>query len=597
MQILVLALCISTAASFSGIATTYGPPNGESPHGGNCALMSWLDFAPQFHVALNNDQYGSGGHCGRCVSVTCTDPRCTNKGTAVVGQITDRCPECKSGDLDMSLPMFQKITGFTTDRLQISWTFVDCPVQGGVQVCAKSGSSKDWLYVQPANTVGGVQSMKINGGDAPIFPSSFYYISTVLHTVELATTQVVMTSYSGETISTTVALTADKCTQIPQQFQGGSSQSESPPATEIPTTQVTTPAPTNPPTTTQPPKTTPPTTIAPTTPSPTTETLTTQAPTTTLPSTTSVPTTQAPTTQPFTTISPTTTVPTTFTPTTTTPTTTAPTTTATSTTTPTSTAPTSTAPTTIAPTTASPTSTAPTTTAPITTAPTTTAPTTTAPTTTAPTTTTPSTIPPRTTVPTTQAPSPRIMTTQPPSTTTQPPTTLTPTPPVTTVLTTQPVTSRPPTTNVPTTETPSTPPPPTTTHSVSTPTTSLRPTTTVPPTTPLLTTQAPTSVTPLSIDSPPTDAPTGHESNVPSRPPTTSTTASNQISVGAAGKTDASGGVIIGTIAFIAVGVGMYVAVVQRARRRLDEPKANARALSEIPVLETSSGQHSVAIL
>ncbi|RHY28926.1 hypothetical protein DYB32_007403, partial [Aphanomyces invadans] len=177
--------------------------------------------APQFHVAINDNQYDYGVHCGRCVSVTCVDARCPTK-RSVMGQITDRCPECSHGDLDMSLPMFQQVTGFTTDRLAISWDFVDCPVAGGVQVCAKSGSSIHWLYVQPDNAVNGVKSMRINGGDAPIFASAYYFMSTVLGTVDLSRTQVEMTSHSGETIRATVALVADQCTQIPQQFGGDS---------------------------------------------------------------------------------------------------------------------------------------------------------------------------------------------------------------------------------------------------------------------------------------------------------------------------------------------------------------------------------------
>ncbi|RHZ30895.1 hypothetical protein DYB26_005786 [Aphanomyces astaci] len=213
-------LCsIGVTSAFTGIATTYGPPDGESPQGGNCAMMKWLPLAPQFHVAINNNQYDTGANCGRCVSVTCVDARCQSKRT-VLGQVTDRCPECSQGDLDMSLPMFQQVTGFTTDRLAISWEFVDCPVTDGVQVCAKDGSSIHWLYVQPGNTLNGVKSMRINGGDAPLFGSAYYFMSTVLGTVDLSQTQVEMTSHSGQTIKATVALVANQCTQISQQFNG-----------------------------------------------------------------------------------------------------------------------------------------------------------------------------------------------------------------------------------------------------------------------------------------------------------------------------------------------------------------------------------------
>ncbi|KAG9416821.1 hypothetical protein AC1031_001211 [Aphanomyces cochlioides] len=317
------AFATTTSAQFNGIATTYGPPNGESPHGGNCALMTWLDFAPQFHVALNDKQWSSGVHCGRCVQVQCTDARCKNP-QPVLGQITDRCPECNHGDLDMSLPMFNKITGYTTDRLTIHWEFVDCPVSGGVQVCAKAGSSKHWLYIQASNTVDGVASMNINGAPAPVFGSAYYFMSQVLGSVELADTQISMTSHAGETIQIKVTLEADKCTQIPQQFSKTSraiALPAAPPSAEAaptspPTTQPTTSSP--PPTTTAPIATTslPTTTTFPLTlPPPTTTanptvavenvSVTSAAPTTTSPTvlpTTVTATTSAPTPSPTTSV-------------------------------------------------------------------------------------------------------------------------------------------------------------------------------------------------------------------------------------------------------------------------------------------------------
>ncbi|CAK4685121.1 unnamed protein product [Aphanomyces euteiches] len=208
-----------TAGTFSGDGTTYG--DGD-PGNGNCALMKYLPSATAYHVALNNDQYDSGANCGRCVKLSCTDSRCKNTAP-VVAQIVDRCPECKQGDLDMSLQLWNAVTGYPSDRVKITWDYVDCDVQGGIQVCAKEGSSIYWLYVQPGNTRTGVQSMKINGADAPIFSSAYYFMSTVLNTIPLSQTTVEMTAYTGETIKATVSLTANQCTQIPQQFKGGPS--------------------------------------------------------------------------------------------------------------------------------------------------------------------------------------------------------------------------------------------------------------------------------------------------------------------------------------------------------------------------------------
>ncbi|KAF0686375.1 Aste57867_21819 [Aphanomyces stellatus] len=205
---------------YTGLSSTYGGPDGVDASTGNCGPMAALPSATKYHVAMNDPQYIKGLHCGRCVQIQCTDPRC-NSNKVMMAQITDRCPECKSGDLDMTLPLFQELTGYQTDKYAISWSFVDCPVDGGIQVCAKDGSSKYWLFVQPMNTVSGVRSMKINGGTADPFPSNYYFMSTKLGVVELGDTDVEMTSWAGETIKTTVALQAGACTQIRQQFSTG----------------------------------------------------------------------------------------------------------------------------------------------------------------------------------------------------------------------------------------------------------------------------------------------------------------------------------------------------------------------------------------
>ncbi|KAG9416820.1 hypothetical protein AC1031_001210 [Aphanomyces cochlioides] len=298
LRVLAAAIATTTAVvatTYSGLSSTYGGPDGVDATTGNCAPMMPLTTATRYHVAMNDPQYNQGLNCGRCVQVKCVDPRCTSN-KVMTAQVTDRCPECSYGDLDMTLPLFSELTGFVTDKYKIEWQFVDCDVSGGIQVCAKEGSSKFWLYVQPMNTVTGVKSMSINGGDAPPFLPAFYFMSQTLG-VELSSTQIEMTSWSGEVISTTVSLQAGACTQISQQFKKGQSPSDpaTPPATKAPTTAPTT-APTAAPTTAPPSTASPTTTKA----SPTS----TQAPDTTTSPTTSTPTTAPPTTAATTTSTP-----------------------------------------------------------------------------------------------------------------------------------------------------------------------------------------------------------------------------------------------------------------------------------------------------
>ncbi|EQC26888.1 hypothetical protein SDRG_15311 [Saprolegnia diclina VS20] len=215
---LVAAAFAATATAFSGPATTYGGPDGVDVQGGNCGIMASLPNAKAFHVAINHEQWDSGRNCGRCVQVTCTDKRCKSHAK-VIGQVTDQCHECGYGGLDLTLPFFKQVTGDTTDRYTISWSFVNCPVSGNIQVCAKEGSNQYWLAVQAGNTRSGVASMSINGKKSPLMnaDSNYFYVSTTSN-IPLSKTQVSLTSFSGQVVSATVNLTPGKCTAIRSQF-------------------------------------------------------------------------------------------------------------------------------------------------------------------------------------------------------------------------------------------------------------------------------------------------------------------------------------------------------------------------------------------
>jgi expansin len=96
---------------FEGEATYYDA-NGT----GACGFPASNDFLV---AAINDEQY-SKANCGRCVEVT--GP--TGK---VVVRITDKCPGCSSGDLDLSQTAFGKIAKLSAGRIAIKWHFVTCP--------------------------------------------------------------------------------------------------------------------------------------------------------------------------------------------------------------------------------------------------------------------------------------------------------------------------------------------------------------------------------------------------------------------------------------------------------------------------------------
>ena len=96
---------------FEGEATYYDA-NGT----GACGFPASSDFMV---AAINDEQY-SKANCGRCVSVTGPN------GTVVV-RITDKCPGCDFGDIDLSMTAFGKIAKLSAGRIAITWHFVSCP--------------------------------------------------------------------------------------------------------------------------------------------------------------------------------------------------------------------------------------------------------------------------------------------------------------------------------------------------------------------------------------------------------------------------------------------------------------------------------------
>uniref|UniRef100_K3X0Q7 Expansin-like EG45 domain-containing protein n=1 Tax=Globisporangium ultimum (strain ATCC 200006 / CBS 805.95 / DAOM BR144) TaxID=431595 RepID=K3X0Q7_GLOUD len=209
-----LALLVTGALGFAraddyfrgdGTAYTLG-----STSAGNCNMMAANSDAGANYAAINNPQWDGMKSCGRCAEVSCDDARCTSTSSQVV-QILDRCPECKSGDLDLSPSVFKMITGSDPARLSIKWKFVDCPSQGNIKFCLKGGSNNFWTAIQPANFVSGVTSMTVNGKATTMVDSAYYYLLDGNSQVQtdLSSVKVKLTSVSGEVVQDTVSLTAE----------------------------------------------------------------------------------------------------------------------------------------------------------------------------------------------------------------------------------------------------------------------------------------------------------------------------------------------------------------------------------------------------
>ena len=82
-------------------------------------------------------------------SVACADVDGPNGSVRV--RIVDLCPECASGDLDLSPQAFDQIAERAQGRVPITWTFVACDVAGPVAYRFKDGSHQWWTAIQVWN--------------------------------------------------------------------------------------------------------------------------------------------------------------------------------------------------------------------------------------------------------------------------------------------------------------------------------------------------------------------------------------------------------------------------------------------------------------
>ncbi|MGE0870418.1 MAG: expansin EXLX1 family cellulose-binding protein [Kofleriaceae bacterium] len=125
--------CLAPRAALSGEGTYY-----DADGTGNCGF----DADPGLMVAaLNAVDYDDAAWCGACVAVSGPDGE-------VVVRIVDQCPECKHGDLDLSVEAFAKIAPISAGRVPITWHEVACDVSGPISYQFKDGSNPYWVAIQ-----------------------------------------------------------------------------------------------------------------------------------------------------------------------------------------------------------------------------------------------------------------------------------------------------------------------------------------------------------------------------------------------------------------------------------------------------------------
>jgi expansin (peptidoglycan-binding protein) len=124
-----------------------GPISGEGTHyaadgTGSCSFAA--SPGHRMVAAISSADYAHAAWCGACVEVT-------GPNGDVVVRIVDRCPGCKSGDLDLSREAFAEIAPISAGRIPISWRPVACEVAGPIAYQLKDGSNPFWTAIQVLN--------------------------------------------------------------------------------------------------------------------------------------------------------------------------------------------------------------------------------------------------------------------------------------------------------------------------------------------------------------------------------------------------------------------------------------------------------------
>ncbi|MBM7842648.1 expansin EXLX1 family cellulose-binding protein [Herpetosiphon giganteus] len=125
---------------------------------GNCSLPLPSDL---LFGAMNNPDYATADYCGAMVKIT-------GPLGSVTVQITDRCPECQTGHIDLSPQAFDRIARRVDGIVPITWQLISNPATTGkVGYHFKDGSNQWWTAVHLRNHRNAIAKFEYRMGQAP----------------------------------------------------------------------------------------------------------------------------------------------------------------------------------------------------------------------------------------------------------------------------------------------------------------------------------------------------------------------------------------------------------------------------------------------
>jgi len=154
-QITYIASCPSIDYMYHGDATAFGGTNNGGMCGFKESSFSTSNYINKIEVALNYQQWNNSLNCGRCVEIKYNN-------TTINALISNQCPECKYGDLDLFEESYSKLIKELPGRKKIEWNYIPCYdfVTGNINLRVDH-VNRYWLSINPENFLCGIHSIEI----------------------------------------------------------------------------------------------------------------------------------------------------------------------------------------------------------------------------------------------------------------------------------------------------------------------------------------------------------------------------------------------------------------------------------------------------
>ncbi|WP_307813832.1 expansin EXLX1 family cellulose-binding protein [Streptomyces sp. N35] len=157
-----LAGRIRPGTAYSGTATFYDAADGN----GACSFGPTSDVMT---AAMNSTDYETAKACGAHLRVR------NSRGATITVRVTNECPTCVKGQLDLSAQAFAKLATPSQGQIPITWHLLSPATAEPMSIRYKTGSSRYWCEIQALGHRNPVSRLEVRtGGGWQALPRTAY---------------------------------------------------------------------------------------------------------------------------------------------------------------------------------------------------------------------------------------------------------------------------------------------------------------------------------------------------------------------------------------------------------------------------------------